>query len=246
LGSIFSGQAIGYFGIGMAAWLNAVLLGSAAFAALSVPRLIRRAAPAMPATDGVHGLGLLLRLPPYRRVVLIAALVLGSHAMHDSFAVIIWSSRGIGPRTAGLLWSLSVAAEVAVFLFIGRTLLDRLGPAYAAMLAAGAGILRWTVMAKTTWLPALVAVEPLHGMTFALLHLTCMRLLAEAVPRHLAATALTLYGAVGVGVPAMLLTLASGPLYAHFGAQGFWPMAALCAAALPVARALREPIDKPS
>jgi MFS transporter, PPP family, 3-phenylpropionic acid transporter len=146
----------------------------------------------------------------------------------------------------GLLWSLSVAAEVVVFLFVGRSLPDRLGPANAAMLAAGAGILRWTVMAKTAWLPALVAVEPLHGMTFALLHLTCMRLLAEAVPRHLAATSLTLYGAVGVGVPAMLLTLAAGPLYAHFGAQGFWPMAALCAAALPVARALREPVDKPS
>jgi len=44
----------------------------------------------------------------------------------------------------------------------------------------------------------------------------------------------------------MLLTLASGPLYAHFGAQGFWPMAALCAAALPVAQALREPAVKPS
>jgi MFS family permease len=130
-----------------------------------------------------------------------------------------------------------------LFLYVGRSLLDRLGPANAAMLAAGAGILSWIVMAKTAWLPALMAMEPLHGMTLALLHLTCMRLLAEAVPRHLAATALTLYGAVGVGVPAMLLTLASGPLYAHFGARGFWPMAALCAAALPVARALREPAN---
>jgi hypothetical protein len=108
-----------------------------------------------------------------------------------------------------------------VFLFAGRPLLDRLGPAGAAMLAAAAGIVRWAVMAETAWLPALAAIEPLHGLTFALLHLSCMRLLAGCVPRHLAATALTLYGTVGIGAPATLLTLASGPLYARFGAHGF-------------------------
>jgi PPP family 3-phenylpropionic acid transporter len=35
-----------------------------------------------------------------------------------------------------------------------------------------------------------------------------------------------------------LLTLISGSLYAQFGAQGLWVMAALCAAALPLARKL--------
>jgi MFS transporter, PPP family, 3-phenylpropionic acid transporter len=101
-------------------------------------------------------------------------------------------------------------------------------------------------MAETAWLPALAAIEPLHGLTFALLHLTCMRLLAGCVPRHLAATALTLYGTVGIGAPTTLLMLASGPLYARFGAHGFWVMAALCAAALPLARTLREPFGKPT
>jgi PPP family 3-phenylpropionic acid transporter len=100
---------------------------------------------------------------------------------------------------------------------------------------------RWAVMAETVRLPALAAIEPLHGLTFALLHLTCMRLLAECVPRHLAATALTIYGTVAIGAATTLLTLVSGPLYAHFGAHGFWVMAALCATALPLARTLREP-----
>jgi hypothetical protein len=64
--------------------------------------------------------------------------------------------------------------------------------------------------------------------------------------RHLAATALTLYGTVGIGAATTLLTLALGPLYAQFGAHGFWVMAALCAAALPLARTLREPAGKPT
>jgi PPP family 3-phenylpropionic acid transporter len=65
-------------------------------------------------------------------------------------------------------------------------------------------VVRWAIMAETAWLPAMVAIEPLHGLTFALLHLTCLRLLAESVPHHLAATALTIYGTVGIGVPTAL------------------------------------------
>jgi PPP family 3-phenylpropionic acid transporter len=84
----------------------------------------------------------------------------------------------------------------------------------------------------------MAAIQPLHGLTFALLHLANMRVLAETVPPRLAATALTLYGTVGVGAAVALLTLISGSLYAQFGAQGFWVMAALCAAALPLARKL--------
>jgi PPP family 3-phenylpropionic acid transporter len=240
VGSVLSGEAIGGFGIAVVVWFNASLLAAAALAGRIVPVLLPRQASAPPTRPkpDVHGVGALLRSPLYRRVVVVAALILGSHAMHDSFAVIRWEAAGISPATAGLLWSLSVAAEVIVFLLIGRPLLDRLGPAGAAMLAALAGIVRWVTMAETTWPVVLAVVEPLHGLTFALLHLTCMRLLAQCVPTHLSATALTLYGTVGIGVPTALLTLASGQLYAQFGAHGFWVMAAFCAAALPVARML--------
>jgi MFS transporter, PPP family, 3-phenylpropionic acid transporter len=242
-GTLLSGQAITRFGIIAAVWLNAALLAATAFAARFVPVLLPAEDVTRPMTsDGaVRGFGALLRLKLYRRIILIAALILGSHAMHDSFAVIRWEAAGVSPAMVGLLWSLSVAAEVVVFLFIGRPLLDRLGPAGAAMLSAAAGIVRWAVMAQSTWLVALAAVEPLHGLTFALLHLTCLRLLAKSVPRHLAATALTVYGTVGIGIPTALLTLASGQLYAHIGAHGFWVMAGLCAAALPLAWTLREP-----
>jgi PPP family 3-phenylpropionic acid transporter len=243
LGTVLSGQAIGRCGINTVVWLNALLLAATAFSARLVPVLLPTPVATQPATAklAVGGVGGLLRLPLYRRIVLVAALILGSHAMHDAFAVIRWETVGIGPGMVGLLWSLSVAAEVVVFLFIGRPLLDRLGPAGAAMLAAVAGIVRWVIIAETTWLPAMAAIEPLHGLTFALLHLTCLRLLAESVPQHLAATAITVYGTVGIGLPTALLTLASGQLYAHFGAHGFWVMAALCAMALPFAPTLREP-----
>jgi len=150
--------------------------------------------------------------------------------------MIRWRAAGVTPGTAGLLWAEAVAAEVVVFFALGRTLLDRIGPSGAAMLAATAGVLRWAVSAETTALPALALIQPMHGLTFALLHLACMRRLAETVPPGLSATALTLYGTVGIGAASALLTLLAGVLYGAVGAVGFWVMAALCAAALPFAR----------
>src|SRR5436189_6023612 len=45
-------------------------------------------------------------------VTLVGALVLGSHAMYDSFAVIGWRGAGISPEAIGLLWSEAVGAVV--------------------------------------------------------------------------------------------------------------------------------------
>jgi len=245
VGLVISGQAIGHFGIVIIIWLNAALLLAASPVALGVPQLLASGSHSRATASQARGVLELLRLPPYRKMVLLAALILGSHAMHDSFVMIRWNRAGISPGTSGILWSLSVAAEVVVFVVVGRPLLDRIGPAGAAVLSAGAGVVRWAVMAETTWLPALALIEPLHGLTFALLHLTCMRLLAQWVPRHLEATALTIYGTVGIGIATALLTLGCGPIFERFGAHGFWAMAALCAAALPLARTLREPTADP-
>jgi MFS transporter, PPP family, 3-phenylpropionic acid transporter len=182
----------------------------------------------------------LLRLPVFRRVVLVAALILGSHAMHDTFAVIRWTSAGISAQTASMLWSLSVGAEVAVFFLIGPKLLRILTPTGAIMVAALAGAMRWLVAAFTANVGVLFVTQPLHGMTFALLHLACMRLLANNVPQHLAATAQAIYGTVGVGAATALLTLLSGWLYARMGPPAFTAMSLLCLAALPVAVRLKR------
>jgi PPP family 3-phenylpropionic acid transporter len=237
LGAIVSGQAVGIAGLGAAMWLNAGLLMMAALSAARVrPLPLHTAGVTM--QPAARDVGALLRLPAFRRVMLVAALILGSHALHDGFAMIRWRSAGIATGTAGLLWAESVAAEVVVFLVIGRPLLDRLGTSGTAMLAAAAGALSGAVSAETAALPALALIQPLHGVTFALLHLACMRRLAETVPPGLSATALTLYGTVAIGAASALLTLASGALYGAVGADGFWVMAGLCAAALPLARRL--------
>lgn len=239
LASIASGYAIGAYGLSTIVWLSAGLLGAAAVATWLLPD---RAAdgPAVPATQESHGIGFLVRLPVFRRVILIAALVLGSHALHDSFSMIRWFGAGIGPGLAGLLWAEAVMAEVVVFFLLGPRLLAWLGPAAALTIAAGAGVLRWVVMALSVDVVAIALTQPLHGLTFALLHLACMRIIAAVVPSDLAATAQAIYGTVGIGGANVLMTLVAGALFGRYGAAAFWPMAGLCLLALPLAWRLRR------
>jgi PPP family 3-phenylpropionic acid transporter len=240
LGTLLSGQAVSAWGLDVTVGLQALLLGAAAVAAILVPELRHdRPGDAMRVPAG--GVLLLLRLPRFRQLVLVAALILGSHAMHDAFAVIRWRAAGVSAATASVLWSESVAAEVLVFFLIGPALVTRLTPAGALAVAALAGMLRWTVMAQSAEVMALALMQPLHGITFALLHLACMRLLARIVPEGLEGTAQAIYGTVGIGAATAFLTLISGALYARVGAHGFWVMAALCALAFPLTWQLRQP-----
>ena len=238
VGSILVGAAVSSWGLAIILWLQAALLMMVPLATRLVPEESNRSPSQQAITK--DSVAALLRLPVFRRVVLVAALILGSHAMHDTFAVIRWSAADISPRTASLLWSVSVAAEVVVFFVIGPSLVRVLSPAGAIALAGLAGAVRWGIAAVTADTTALVFTQPLHGLTFALLHLACMRLLAEHVPQQLAATAQAIYGTVGVGLATAALTLVSGWLYARMGPEAFGFMSLLCLAALPLTARLRR------
>jgi MFS transporter, PPP family, 3-phenylpropionic acid transporter len=228
IGVIGSGQAVQAFGFNAALMGQAVLLIATSLWLAIVPDRIKdrqtARSAAMPDKGSVCEL---FRMPAFRWLIVVAALVLGSHALHDNFAIIRWTSAGLSTGTAGLLWSEQVVAEVAVFVFFGPALLSRLGPASAVAVSATAGVVRWTVMGLSTQPVVLALVEPLHGLTFSLLHLAAMRVIEASVPAQMAATAQTIYGTVGVGASVALLTLLSGLLYQHLSGMAFWVMAGL-------------------
>jgi len=238
LGTLVSGQVVAASGLSSVVMLQAALLVAAAGAVTLIPTPERKHPVTAIQRETPLGVATLLRMPEFRRMMLVSALVLGSHAMNDTFAVIRWSAAGITPPTASVLWSESVGAEVLVFFLVGPPLLKRMGPAGVIAVAASAGVVRWAVMASSNSVTALALVQPLHGLTFAALHLACMRLIAVNVPQQLAATAQAMY-ALGAGITTALLTLASGWLYANVGARAFLAMALLCAAAAPLTWGLR-------
>ena len=227
--TLVSGQFVAAQGLQAAVWLQSALLVAAALLATRIAEIPHPPRGSRPA----GGVMVMLRIPAYRTMVAIAAVVLGSHALHDGFAVIRWTNAGIAPGTVSLLWSEAVLAEVLVFFVIGPRLITRIGPAAALALASFAGIARWIVMGATVDVQWLALIQPLHGITFALLHLACMRVIARVAPAGLEGTAQALYG-TGIGATSAVVMVSAGALYAQFGGVAFWIMAMVCAMALPL------------
>jgi PPP family 3-phenylpropionic acid transporter len=225
VGTMLSGWVAANAGLASIIWISGTLLVIGGIAALLLPKLPGGDATTQGARSRlVRDWALLLRLAIYRRVLI---------------SVIRWRTAGMDLPIVGLLWSESVLSEVVVFLLIGPRLVRLFGPGGACALAAGAGVIRWTVVALTTSPALLGLVQPLHGLTFALLHLACMRLIVQVVPVRLAATAQSIYGTLCVGLATALLTLVSGLLYERMGGRAFFVMAALCLLALPLCHGLR-------
>lgn len=233
IGTLIIGYIIGQTNLHAIAYAQAALLGISAVFAFAM-RWDAAAVPSVRFIAVRGGVAELWRIVSFRRVVLLAALVYGSHAVHDAFAVIRWNASGLEPTVTAVLWSEAVVAEVAVFVFIGPRLIDRLGTHGAAALAAAMGVVRWIVMGSTTAAVAVALIQPLHGFTFALTHLAFMRVIGSIVPGGLSSTAQALY-ALGGGMASVVLTVLAGPIFASYEGGAFFLMALLCAIAVPLA-----------
>ncbi|WP_346016188.1 MFS transporter [Bradyrhizobium sp. C-145] len=195
--------------------MNAAFLIAAAGATALLPGQVRSQRSPSFAMSEVKAL---ISVSQFRIMIVASALIYGSHAAHDAFAVIRWSDADISTSAISFLLSEAVVAEVLVFMLAGPALLDRFGVRGAAILAAAAGIVRWSVAGVTTSVLLLSLIQPLHGLTFALLHLACMRMMGTLVAASVAATAQSLY-AFGSGLLTAVLTFLSGELHASYAGR---------------------------
>jgi PPP family 3-phenylpropionic acid transporter len=170
----------------------------------------------------------LLRSPPFLLFLMAAGFCQASHSVLYSFGTLTWRAAGIDDITISLLWAESVAVEILLMAF-GGWLLKRLGVCGLIGLGLGAGLVRWTGMAFTTELLALVFLQMLHACTFAACHLGAMAFIQRALPATGAAIGQSLYYALGTGATQALVFQFSGLLYSEFGQRAFLGMTVVSA-----------------
>jgi PPP family 3-phenylpropionic acid transporter len=223
--TLAGGVAVRHLGAGVVPLAMAAGYGASIIAALRLPAI---------ETPRARGRGLgaaLLQKPGFALLLLASGLIQGSHAMHYGFSVLYWGSAGIGPDLSGLLWTIGVGGEIALLLF-SRASATRAGPVGLLAIGAVAGIVRWVVTAASVDPWIIGPLQLLHALSFGASMLGAAALLVRLVPPELGATAQTLHAALGPGLATLLLTAASGPLYARFGGGAFLAMAGVCVVAL--------------
>jgi PPP family 3-phenylpropionic acid transporter len=181
-----------------------------------------------------------VRQPLLLAVFAAAAMVLTSHTVFNVFGSIYLRQIGYSERSVGALWALATSAEVAMF-WAGPRLATVLGPFGLLTLAAGAALVRWSLMALAPGVGIVVALQLLHSATFSCSYLGLMRFVETNVTDERGATAqsafVTMAGLMTAGA-----TLAVGPVYAAFGSGAFLAAAGLAALALALLAAVRAPL----
>jgi len=185
-----------------------------------------RSVPAAPRglkLANAHGL---MRAPLFLLFLFAASLIQASHALFYSFGTLNWRALGISDAVIGVLWSVGVIAEVALFAVSGR-IIAYCGTARLLMFAGLAATLRWGVMAFDPPLLILGPLQTLHALSFGAAHLAAIHFLTHAVPEDRAATAQGVYAAAAAGLALGIATIASGPLYDTFAGKAYGAMTAL-------------------
>ena len=184
-----------------------------------------------------------LARPGVLRFVLAATCLVSSHAVVYHFGTLHFRDVGVDDEMIGLLWSVGVALEVALF-SIGDRLFRYVRPIQLLRVAALGGIVRWTLLAEVESLPLLFFAQSLHALTLAASHLGALGLVARRIPEK--STATGLLAALGSGLGMAVLVPVSGLLYDAFGGGAFYAATALsCVAALLLFSLPTEPVSEP-
>ncbi len=172
-------------------------------------------------------------------VIAAAALVQSSHAQIYTFGTLHWKAAGYSPDFIGLLWAIGVAAETVFFLVIARFHgLERYASAF--LVAGGIGaVLRWLAMSTDPGPEALVALQMMHGSSFAATYLGSVLIVGGlAVPGHRARMQGRLAAASALGLA--LATFVSGRVAGSLGETAYLLMALLASAGLGLALLARR------
>jgi PPP family 3-phenylpropionic acid transporter len=209
----------------------AVALTALAARVLLPPDPVHEEGHVATASDRFAGLGDLLRDPGFMLAAVSAGLIQSGHAFYYSFSTLAWKQQGIPESLTGLLWGIAVAVEV-MFLWFMEPWRRRVGPRNLLALGAVAAIVRWTALAFAPPLWLILLLQPLHVLSFAATFLASLQLVERlSTPRN-ASAAQAINSALSGGVLMGVATMASGPLFDRFGAQGYLLMSAMCVAGL--------------
>jgi PPP family 3-phenylpropionic acid transporter len=133
---------------------------------------------------------------------------------------------GYSKTVIGLLWAVSVLAEIAWF-YTQSHWLPRLSLSGWLVLCAAATVLRMGLTATSAAvLPLLVLAQMLHAITFATHHSVVIALLSHHFPGRLRGRGQALYTVIGYGFPGVLGSLGGGFISAKYGLANVFIVAA--------------------
>ena len=199
-------------------WLPAILLsliGLIWLTSLAVPE------PERPEqlTLAPVSLLLLLRKPHIAAFFAITFFVQFSHGPYYTFYSVLLEDVGYSKTAIGLMWSIGVVAEVAVFAVMHR-LIDRFGLRQIMLMSLVLCVLRWGIIgASPESLMLLVIAQCMHAATFGCLHAVGIALVNIYFTGNTKGRGQALFSSIGFGLGGTAGALCAGFLWEAGGVE---------------------------
>ncbi|GAB4125721.1 MAG: major facilitator superfamily domain-containing protein 6 [Sideroxydans sp.] len=169
-------------------------------------------------------------LQPHVLALLAASFLMAvAHAPYYTFFSIHLVGHAYSKTAVGLLWALGVVCEIVVFFLMPR-LAQRFSPARLLQAGLAAAVLRFLLIG---WcvdnLAIMLGVQMLHALTFGAFHVAAVALVHAFFRGRHQSRGQALYSSLSYGAGGMLGTLASGPVWHHWGASMLYSVSAAIA-----------------
>jgi len=182
----------------------------------------------------------LFRNRPYVAVVLVSSFIQCSHGAYYVISALDWRAAGYSEATIAWLWIEGVVAEI-LLLAAAKHLLRWLTPVQLLAIGGAGAVLRWTGTALSHDLGMLIALQALHALSFAMVHLATVTTIGRVVPAERMASAQVLVTAVYNGPFVSVAMALAGLLFEwRGGLPAYLAMAGFAGAGLVTLALLRK------
>ena len=212
------------------AWLEAQPVAQLPWALLAFALLALAAALSLPAQPArPHGAAAAgLTLTPTVRLLLGAGFCMAlAHGTLYAFLTLHLERAGYGGATIGLLWTVGVLAEIAVFLYL-PALFRRYSLSGIILASFACAVVRFLLLA---WLPGeawlVVIAQLMHAATFGAFHAASVAAVHRVFPEEAQARGQTLFSGVSYGAGGAAGALGAGWLWDAAGPGFAFSLSAL-------------------
>ena len=183
-------------------------------------------APTLPAASAVSSLLAQTDLRLFFGASFLAQI---AHSSYDLCFTLHLRDLGASDGLVGIAWATGVLSEVAIMAGSGL-IFRRFTPPWLLVAAFVGAALRWALIASVTSMPALLALQPLHALSFALMWLASLAYVKERAEAAALATAQGLFSAA-VAAGSVLGMPLWGALYRRSGGSITFAAAAIVSVA---------------
>lgn len=181
---------------------------------------LKQGTPRQPAALRLHTL---FSIPSYAALLLVASLHWMSNGVYHVFFGAYVRERGGNSQQIALALLVGVVAEITVF-SKANSLQRMLSVPVALGIVFVGSALRWALTALAPNLAVVMAVQAIHGLSFGLFWVTCVRALSHWVPNDLRSRGQGLFAAIVFGLANGIGSFVFGQahrLTGHYGTM-FW------------------------